>query len=193
MARGIQLFDKGSNPGPLHWVQSLTRWTTRKVLNLLFHIMNMPLVLSILGIISLGYILKYTHLKKSRLILSNLRILFFWLLVCSWFTCGQEREAGCCNCPASLLRLWASYWNSGLHRFPQHQVPVNLYKLTKAFILARKCPLACFNQLKKNQNSAGEGRKECRFLYFFSLVFLLRKGGKVQEKKKYMFQKLFKK
>lgn len=184
MARGIQFFDKGSNPGPLHWVQSLTRWTTRKVLNLLFHIMNMPLVLSILGIISLGYILKYTHLKKSRLILSNLPILFFWLLVCSWFTCGQEREAGCCNCPASLLWLWASYWNSGLHRFPQHQVPANLYKLTKAFILDRKCPLACFNQLKKNQNSAGEGRKECRFLYFFSLVFLLRKGGKVQEKKK---------
>lgn len=107
------------------------------------------------------YSKRYKSLKTSRSILPKFRN------VCRRFACGQEWGAGCRNRLAALLQLWGSYWNSGLCRFPRHHVLVNLWKMTKAFVLAKKCPQACLNQFKKKKkNNAGEGRKECRFLNF---------------------------
>lgn len=63
-------------------------------------------------------------------------------------------------------------------RPPQHWVPVNLWKLTKAFILAKKCPHACLNQLKKKIMLVKEERNVDSFIFFLSPTSVcVREGG----------------
>lgn len=121
------------------------------------------MALSVLWIISLGYIPKDTNLLKSPM--SFAKLLRIFLAV---FPVGKRRGRPGHGwlVPGAVHILLKPQFP---RRPPQRQVPENLWELTKALILAKKYPHACLDQLKRQCLWRKKGKSIPSF-FFLSLT-----------------------